>query len=93
MTQSSFLVLLYSTVFFSYLLLLDLGLDHAVFCRRRLLICYQLLCVAQPAEEGLQSILELPTMQQGLLQLGDPLRHLRTGEMVVSNQSDVQSQT
>lgn len=72
----------------SYLLLLDLGLDHAVLGRWRLLIRYQLLCVAQPAEQRLQSILEFPTMQQGLLQLGDPLCHLRTAEMIVNNKSD-----
>ncbi|TNN50801.1 hypothetical protein EYF80_039013 [Liparis tanakae] len=66
--------------FSSYLLLLDLGLDHAVLGRRRLLIGHQLLRVAQPAHQRLQSILELPTMQQGLLQLGDALCHLGTGE-------------
>jgi len=66
--------------FSSYLLLLDLGLDHAVLGRRRLLIVHQLLRVGQPAHQRLQSILELPTMQQGLLQLGDALCHLRMGE-------------
>lgn len=73
----------------SYLLLLDLGLDHAVLGRWRLLIRYQLLCVAQPAEQRLQSILEFPTMQQGLLQLGDPLCHLRTAEMIVNRETKV----
>lgn len=56
---------------------MDLGFDHAVLGGRRLLIGHQLLCVAQPAQQRLQSILELPTMQQGLLQLRDALGDLR----------------
>lgn len=64
-----------------YLLLLDLGFDHTVLGRRRLLIGHQLLGVAQPAEQRVQSVLKLPTMQQGLLQLGDPLCHLKAGSI------------
>lgn len=67
---------LFKNVSISHLLFLDLGLDNAVLGRGRLLVGHQLLRVAQPAQKRLQSILEFPTMQQGLLQLGDPLGHL-----------------
>lgn len=66
----------------SHLLFLDLRLDHAVLGRGRLLVGHQLLRVAQPAQKRLQSILEFPTMQQGLLQLGNPLGHLERKEGV-----------
>lgn len=60
----------------TYLLLLNLGLYHFELSRWGLLIGHQLLSVCHPAEQGLQGILEPPTMQQGLLQLGCALSHL-----------------
>lgn len=62
----------------SYFLLLYLGLDYFELCRGRFLIGHELLCVSQPAEQRLQSILELPTMQQGFVQLGRALGNLQT---------------
>lgn len=61
----------------TYLLLLYLGLHHFELGRRGLLIGHKLLGVRHPAEQGLQGVLEPPTVQQRLLQLGRPLSHLQ----------------
>lgn len=57
----------------TYLLFLDLCFHHFIFGRWRFLIGYELLSVCQPAEQRLQGILKLPTMQQSLLQLCNSL--------------------
>lgn len=64
----------------AYFLLLYLCLDHFELCRWRFLIGHKLLCVSQPAEQWLQSILEPPTMQQGFVQLDWTLSNLWTAQ-------------
>lgn len=67
-----------TTVSLTYLLLLYLGLHHLELGWWGLLIGHQLLGVQHPAEQGLQGVLEPPTVQQGLLQLGCSLSHLQS---------------
>lgn len=60
----------------THLLLLDLGFHHLVLGRGRFLVGDELLSVCQPAQQRLQGVLELPAVQQGLLQLSHSLGHL-----------------